>query len=107
MKIPGSIKNVLGYLGLGAFMSCTNYTPPTDYTGYQPASGKVSYVYKGRVTNFGYRGPAYRVMFTPPGQSAPVTVDGHLSLKKYQQGDSVQIFYNPKNPEDEVTDIIK
>lgn len=98
------MKRYLFLVSLAAFFGCTNMTPEKDYSGYQPAEGKVSYVYAARVSKHGFRGAAYRVTYTPPGAEKPMTVDGKLNLRKYEKGDVVQIFYNPSNPADEVTD---
>ncbi|WP_028788401.1 DUF3592 domain-containing protein [Terrimonas ferruginea] len=91
---------------IAGFFGCTNKTPAKDFSGYQPAEGKVSYVYGGAIrTKRGYTDPGYRVVYTPPGTDKPLTVDAKLVLKDYEKGETVPIFYNPANPADVVTDV--
>lgn len=99
-------QSLLGVLLTGVFGSCNNMSPLPDYSGYKPAIGEVTYVYEARLRRQGYHAASYRVKYMPPGADKPTTVDGNLVLKSYKRGDSVNIFYNPANTEDAVTDKI-
>ncbi|PZP51079.1 MAG: hypothetical protein DI598_04045 [Pseudopedobacter saltans] len=86
--------------------SCTNLAPKPDYSNYVKGVGEVTYVYGSRVGSHGYIGRKYRVRFVPEGQTESVMGDAKFWLKAYEKGDSLVIYYNPKNLEDVVTDKI-
>lgn len=67
------------------------------------ATAKVTYVYPAAIGRHGYRQPGYRVNFWPAGASHPITVDAHLQ-QPYQPGDTLTIYYDPKQIHQSVTD---
>ena len=77
-----------------------------DYSNYKPAEAVITYVHPHRVIKSGYKPPRYQLDMTLP--DGRVISKTHVLLsEKYELNDRLTVYYNPENPDDEITDKIR
>lgn len=95
----------LSILALYTLNACQSSLRPEENSAQ--AKARIEHISKGHITNHGFSGDRITVSYKPKDSSKSVSASATLKSNTYKSGDSIDIYYNPKNPEGMVYDANK